>query len=63
MRSATSLEGSQLVMQNCGAICTNEGGHRDTFSNDAVRFRRPAQQATMPQAKREARSVLCHVCQ
>ena len=26
----------------------------------AMRFERPAQQATEPQAKREARSVLCH---
>ena len=22
------------VGQNCSAVCTNEGGHRDTFSND-----------------------------
>ena len=44
---------------------------RDALSNDwrksAARFKRPAKQAlalaTEPQAKREARSVLCHTCQ
>ena len=44
---------------------------RDALSNDwhesATRFERPAEQAlalaTEPQAKREARSVLCHTCQ
>ena len=38
-------------------------GHRDTFSSkrrSAAYFERPAQQATEPRAKREARSVLCH---
>ena len=55
------------IGQNCSAVCTNKGGHRDTFSLErtawsAARFERPAQQATAtePQAKRETRSVLRH---
>ena len=44
---------------------------RDTLSNDwrksAACFERPAKQALVlaikPRAKREARSVLCHICQ
>ena len=23
-----------MLGQNCSVVCTNEGGHRDTFSND-----------------------------
>ena len=30
------------------------------MAQSAVRFKRPAQQATEPRAKRETRSVICH---
>ena len=47
----------------------NASGHRDALSNDrrksAAHFERPAKQAlalaTEPRAKRESRSVLCHI--
>ena len=53
-----------IIGQNCSALCTKEGGHRDAFSSKWYEalyvLERPAQQATEPRAKREARSVLCH---
>ena len=48
------------------AVCTNKGGHRDTFSNVRLEAPRVSRDllsrphATKPQAKREMRSVLCH---
>ena len=57
-----------MIGQNCSAVCTNKGGHRDAFLNKRKRcvFRareacsacRP--HATEPRAKRETRSVLYH---
>ena len=40
-----------MIGQNCSAVCTNKGGHRDAFLNErrealcVSRFERPAQHA------------------
>ena len=56
---------SPTIGQNCSAVCTNKGGHRDAFSPEQtaptpLRFERPAEQATEPQAKQETKSILRH---
>ena len=33
MHSTTSSELRPTIDQNCSAVCTNKGGHRDAFSN------------------------------
>ena len=49
------------IGQNCSTVCINEGGHRDAFSNERHEVLGISRgQATEPQAKREARSVLYH---
>ena len=51
------------IGQNCSAVCTNKGGHRDAFSNErreAPRVSRACSAGTEPQAKQETKSVLCH---
>ena len=54
------------IGQNCSAVCTNKGGHRDAFSNErrqALRISRgllSRPRATEPRAKQETRSVVCH---
>ena len=53
-----------MIGQNCSAVCTNKGGHRDAFSNERREapcvsrglLSRP--RATEPRAKRETRSIL-----
>ena len=38
-----------IIDQNCSAVCTNNGSHRDALLNER----------TFREAKRETRSVLC----
>ena len=58
--------GRPTIGQNCSAVCTNKGGHRDAFLNERHKAPRILRgllsrpHATEPQAKRETRSVLCH---
>ena len=51
----------QKIFSDDSAICTNERCILKQMPQSTVHFERPAQQATEPQAKQEARSVLCHV--
>ena len=63
MRSSTSSEGPRLVrfaVPCAQTRVTIEMHSRMNGTGSAVRFERPAQQITEPQAKREMRSVLCH---
>ena len=59
MRSSTSSEGLRSTIgQNCSAVCTNKGGHRDTFSNEVQStacFKRPAQISRPPSLERSER--------
>ena len=64
MHSATSSEHSQLVriVVPCAQTRVAIETHSRWTVWSAANFEKPAEQATKPRAKQEARSVLCHTC-
>ena len=68
MHSATIKFRRPTIGQNGSAMCTNKGGHRDTFSNEqreAPRVSRGllSMQATYHRASSKARDEVCSLSQ